>query len=103
MSVMLRRLTQSAQMEGDMVAGFEFSNNFEREISRAVQGQIRSIAADYQRMFDGMVRSYSGHPTETIKPILRRNWQKIGGDITDPELTEYSQHISAGTKIQVKL
>lgn len=35
-------------------------------------------------------------------PILRRNWQKIGEVITDPELTDYAQHTSEETKIQVK-
>jgi hypothetical protein len=85
------------------VAGINFSRNFEREINRAVQGQVKNIASEYQRMFDQMVRTYAGQPTATIKPVLRRNWQKIGGDITDPELTTYAQHISDGTKIQVKL
>lgn len=86
-----------------MVAGIKFNGNFEREINRAIQGQMKNIAAEYQRMFDGMVRTYAGRPSATIKPILRRNWQKIGGDITDPELTVYAQHISDGTKIQIKL
>ncbi|TYC96197.1 hypothetical protein FQ377_14275 [Arthrobacter echini] len=85
------------------MAGFKFSGNFEREVNRAVQGGVKKVAAEYQRMFDGMLRTYKGRPVSTIKPILRRNWQKIGGDITDPELTTYAQHISDGTKMQMKM
>lgn len=100
---MARRLISLAQSEGKIVAGINFSSNLEREINRAVQGQVKDVTAEYQRMFDRMVRTYAGHPTAAIKPVLRRNWQTIGGDITDPELTTYAQHISDGTKIQVKL
>lgn len=85
------------------MTGLKYSGNFEREIKRAVQGQLKNIAAEYQHMFDGLVRTHAGRPVGMIKPILRRNWQRIGGDITDPELSTYAQHISDGTKIQMKL
>ena len=103
MSVVFRRLTSFARAERKMVADIKSNGNFEREINRGVQGQIKNIAAEYQRMLGGIVRTYAGRPAATIKPILRRNWQKIGGDMTDPELAEYTRHISNGTRIQVKL
>lgn len=85
------------------MAGIKFNGNFERDLNRAVQGQVKNIASEYQRMLDSLVRTHSGKPVSAIKPVLRRSWQLIGGDITDPQLTQYAQHISDGTKIRVKV
>ena len=38
-------------------------------------------------------------PVAEIKPALKRAWEKGGGSVTEPELTEYAQMIDDGTKI----
>lgn len=84
------------------MSSIKFSGNFERDLNRVVKGAMKDISVDYQRMFDSLLRTHSGKPVSSIKPVLRRNWQRIGGDISDPDLTKYAQHISDGTKIKIK-
>lgn len=38
----------------------------------------------------------------TIKPVLKRESSRLGGSLTESELTEYAQYISDGTTIKVK-
>ncbi|EKA60998.1 hypothetical protein B277_09652 [Janibacter hoylei PVAS-1] len=35
--------------------------------------------------------------------MLRRKWSRVGGSISDPELTDYATLISEGTRIQMKV
>lgn len=87
----------------DLMGSFNFSDDFERQLNRAVQGALGGVAKDYQRMFDSLSRRYRGRPVSTIKRVLQREWKRLGGSITDPELTEYATHISNGTKINMKV
>ncbi len=82
---------------------FEMSRDFERDLKKTVQGAVKDIASDYQKMFDSLSRRYKGRPVSQIKPVLRREWSRIGGSISDPELTEYATHISEGTRIQMRV
>lgn len=86
-----------------MGSGFKMSGNFERDLNRMVQGTVKDIASDYQKMFDSLLRRYEGRPVSEIKPVLRREWSRIDGSITDPELTDYATLISEGTRIQMKV
>ena len=86
-----------------MGSGFSLGRDFEREIMKAAQSGLREVANDYQKMFDSLGRQYSGRPVEAIKPALRREWSKIGGSISDPELTDYATLISEGTHIEMKV
>ncbi|ACV06401.1 hypothetical protein I6I18_04650 [Kytococcus sedentarius] len=86
-----------------MGSGFKLSGNFERDLNRMVQGTVKDIASDYQKMFDSLLRRYEGRPVSEIKPVLRREWSRIGGSISDPELTDYATLISEGTRIQMKV
>jgi hypothetical protein len=82
---------------------FEMSRDFERDLKKMVQGTVKDIASDYQKMFDSLLRRYKGRPVSQIKPVLRREWARVGGSISDPELTEYATHISEGTRIQMRV
>ena len=70
---------------------------------KAAQSGLREVANDYQKMFDSLGRQYSGRPVEVINSALRREWSKIGGSISDPELTDYATLISEGTHIEMKV
>lgn len=82
---------------------FTMDPNLEQELAKAVQPALKEMAREYERMFDSLVRRYKGRPVSQIKPVLRREWRKIaGGDITNPELTEYAERVRAGTKVEFR-
>ena len=81
---------------------FEMSRNFERDLKKMLHGTMKDIASEYQKMFDSLLRRYKGRPVAEIKPVLRREWARIGGSISDPELTDYATLISEGTRIEMK-
>ncbi|MCX0277513.1 hypothetical protein NLM24_44410 [Nocardia zapadnayensis] len=85
------------------MATFKMSPGWEKELERAVRPALKDIASDYQKMFDSLLRRYKGRPVSEIKPVLRREWSRVGGSISDPELTEYATHISEGTRIQMRV
>ena len=79
------------------------SPGWEKELEKAVRPALKDIASDYQKMFDSLARRYKGRPVSEIKPVLRREWSRVGGSISDPKLTEYATHISEGTRIQMRV
>ncbi|MFB1427317.1 MAG: hypothetical protein DI613_18510 [Kocuria rhizophila] len=85
------------------MANFKMSPGWEKELEKAVRPALKDIASDYQKMFDSLSRRYKGRPVSEIKPVLRREWSRVGGSISDPELTEYANHISEGTRIQLRV
>lgn len=85
------------------MANFKMSPSWEKELEKAVRPALKDIASDYQKMFDSLLRRYKGRPVSEIKPVLRREWSRVGGSISDPELTEYATHISEGTRIQMRV
>lgn len=86
-----------------MGSGFSLGKDFEREIMKAAQSGLREVANDYQRMFYSLGRRYRGQPVGIIKPALRREWNRLGGSISDAELTDYATLISEGTHIEMRL
>ena len=82
---------------------FKMTPGWEKELEKAIRPAMKDIANDYQKMFDSLGRRYKGRPVSEIKPILRREWSRVGGLISDPELTEYAAHISEGTRIEMRL
>lgn len=85
------------------MGSFNASNDFERQLNKAVQGALGDVAKEYQRLSDSLSRRYRGRPVATIKLVLQRECKRLGGTITDPELTEYATHISNGTQIKLKV
>lgn len=85
------------------MSGIKISGDFERQLNKAVQGALGDLAKDYQRMLDSVGRSHRGRPVGAIKPVLQREWKRLGGNITDPELTEYATHISNGASIKMQV
>ena len=85
------------------MANFKMSPGWEKELEKAVRPALKDIASDYQKMFDSLLRRYKGRPVSEIKPVLRREWSRVGGSISDPELTEYATHISEGTRTQMRV
>ena len=85
------------------MANFKMSPGWEKELEKAVRPALKDIASDYQKMFDSLSRRYKGRPVSEIKPVLKREWSRVGGSISDPELTDYATLISEGTRIQLRV
>jgi len=85
------------------VSKFETSRNFERDLNKVLRGTMNDIASEYQRMFNSLGRRYKGRPVSEIVPVLRREWARIGGSISDPELTDYATLSGEGTPIEVQV
>lgn len=85
------------------MGNFKMSPGWERKLEKAVRPAMKDIASEYQRMFDSLSRRYKGRPVSRIKPVLKREWARLGGSISDPELTDYATLISEGTRIQMRV
>lgn len=79
---------------------FEMDPNIERDLERMILDGVESIADEYQQMLDSLVERYEGRPVSEIKPVLSHAWEAVnGGSITEPELTDFANQISNGTRI----
>lgn len=82
---------------------FAMDRNFEHNLQKMIQPALKELGRDYERMLDSLVRRYKGRPVPQIKPVLRREWRKIGiNDVTDPELTEYAECVRDGIKVNFR-
>lgn len=83
-------------------SSFKFN---ERELQRFMETEAQSalndLATKQARELDQLREQYTGHPVEEIKPALQRLFAADGGNITDPELSEWAQLISDGTRIEM--
>lgn len=67
------------------------------------QDAVKEAADDTQKMFDSLLRRYKGRPVSEIKPVLRREWSRRDGTMSERELTDYAMLISEGTRVQVSV
>lgn len=83
-----------------MPAQFKFDQG---AIDRVVQDAMRGAQHDLQRSFDDLGRRYRGRPVNEVKVALRDVLRRGGGNVGEPELTEWATAISEGTRIVLKL
>ena len=82
---------------------FDFDENaLRREIAEQAQSAVNEIAARITRDLEALRVQFEGSPPEEIKPGIKRVFSKDGGNISDPELSEYAQLISEGTEIRIE-
>ncbi len=82
---------------------FEMSGNFEDEVKKIARDAMKEAADDTQKLFDSLLRRYRGRPVSEIKAVLRREWSRRDGTMSERELTDYATLISEGTRIQVRV
>lgn len=83
-----------------MTFEFQFDQKaFERSIQKEAEKHVQELAREMTQEFDSLFDNYAGKPVSDIKPALKRSWEKSGGSISEPELTDYAQLISDGTRI----
>lgn len=81
----------------------KMSRGWEKALEKATRSAVQETARDYQKLFDSLLRQYKGRPVSQIKPVLKREWARLGGSLSNAELTEYATYISEGTSIQMRV
>lgn len=77
------------------MARIEWNKGWEDDLNRQILAQLQAAC-------DAVHRLYAGHPVERVKDGLRREFKRRGATITDPQLTEFAEAISAGTRLKIK-
>ncbi|MCI6584231.1 MAG: hypothetical protein MSC45_04075 [Mobiluncus sp.] len=75
----------------------------ERELEKAVRSKVSEVVRDLQKQLDSLLEQYRGKPVSMIRPRLKEIFAGNGGSISSEELDDYSQAISEGTRIELKL
>jgi hypothetical protein len=82
---------------------FDFDERkFRREVEKAAQEGVDEAAKKLTREIDRLRLQYQGRPVDTIKPALKRLFERRGGKLTEPELTQYAEMVRDGTRIEFK-
>lgn len=76
---------------------------FRRDIEKQTRGALQDETRRMQREMDQFISQQSGLAVEQIKPALKQMWERDGGSLTEPELTEYAEIISEGGQINFQL
>lgn len=71
----------------------------EREISREVNSAMQDIARGLNRKFSEIARTAKGRDLASVKSEVLRAFRSEGADVSEPELTEYAEHLIEGTAI----
>ena len=86
------------------MSGFTFDRTaLDRAVKQAANDGVRKVANNYQRMLDDLASTYSGHPLEEVKAALQAAWRRLGGELTDPELTRFAQLTKDGERIEFRV
>lgn len=86
-----------------MSASFSMDPNWQENVLRAIDDDLRRRASDLQRGMDRLRPTYVGKPPAEIKPAVRQAWKRAtDGQITDPELSAYADAISTGQPIKIQ-
>lgn len=82
------------------MSGFSFDRAaFDRVLKQAANDGVRKVANNYQRLLDDLASTHVGRPLEEVKAALQAGWRRLGGELTDPELTRFAQLIKDGERI----
>jgi hypothetical protein len=86
-------------MTGAMSVKFEFD---QRAIDQAVNAGVEAFTAELQRALDDVHAQHQGQPVEQIKTALRARLAQVPGATPDEQMiSEYAEHISTGSRIQL--
>ncbi|MFF3566107.1 hypothetical protein ACFYXS_39395 [Streptomyces sp. NPDC002574] len=66
---------------------------------------MQRFVSDLTSSLGALSEQYQGRPLEEIKPEIQRVWSDRtgGGNVTDPELTQFAEQIQAGGQITILL
>lgn len=75
------------------------AKDLKKAVVDAAESGVKSIADEMNRDFDKMASRLEGRPLKEIKEELVRYFANRGGDVSEPELTEYSEVLQEGGRI----
>jgi hypothetical protein len=81
------------------MADFKFD---QRALDKLAKQAVEAKAKEIQAMLDRLSRSCQGKPVDEVKRTLKREWERDGGKITDPELSQYAEVLATGGRVQVR-
>ena len=85
------------------ILNFDFDERkLRRDVGKAAQQGVNDVAKELTHDMERLRLQYQGRRAGSIKPALKRLFERRGGKITEPELTQYAEMISGGTKIEFK-
>lgn len=77
---------------------FEFN---EEGMRRIAEEAVAKVAAEQTQDLERLRQQYVGQPMEVVRPALQQLFASYDGNITEPELSEWAQLISDGTRIEM--
>jgi hypothetical protein len=77
-------------------------NALRRAVGQQVDVALKDIATRRNADMMRLEVEYGGKPLDAIKPALKGVFEKDGGSLTDPELTQYAEAIRDGVQIRFR-
>jgi len=77
---------------------FSFDDDALRKIA---EDAVREVAAQQTADLERLTQQHAGQPLDVIRPALQQLFARYDGSITEPELTEWAEHIQNGTHIEI--
>ena len=81
----------------------EFIRDLKQDVENAANASLKESAAELQRMFDRVQRTYAKKPVASIKSSLKAECNRADLSVSDQELTEWAKAIHDGTRIVIEL
>lgn len=76
-----------------------------RQLARDRPRQLAQAQADkIQKVYDQVLQDGGGKSVEEVRSLLAREWRSaLGGDLTEPRLSQAAAELAAGNRIKMKL
>ena len=79
------------------MSGFKF--NLGKDFEDIVNEGLKDMATEKQQAFDALSIELNGKSLDEAKRRVKQEWESDGGELTDPELTEYAELLIDGGRI----
>jgi hypothetical protein len=73
----------------------------EDAFKQVAQDAVQDMAGQQNRDLEALRLHYTGRPVDEIKPALQALFAGYDGNITEPDLSDWAQLLSDGTKIEM--
>lgn len=73
----------------------------EEGMRRIAEEAVNNVAVQQNQDLERLRQQYTGQPVEVIRPALQQMFTGYGGNITEPELSDWAQLIHDGTRIEM--
>lgn len=88
-----------------MGKGFEIKWNkgaLERAVKDATREGLVQSSRNIQQQLDAVLAAAQGKSATEVKPMLQDAFRKVGGSISEPELSQYAEILARGQRIVIE-